>query len=94
MMRRIEPMPRLTLDAAQGLWDDMETAFADPATGVELDLSGVSYLSAAAVQAMIVARRRLLELGKAFVLLTPSPESTVAIDIMGARQALGLEGEA
>src|SRR5690606_5098148 len=57
MMRRIEPLPRLTLDAAHGLWGDMETAFIDEGHGVELDLSAVSYLSAAALQVMIVGRR-------------------------------------
>ncbi|GEM_PF-6443499 len=94
MMRRIEPLPRLTLDAAHGLWDDMETAFSDEGSGVELDLSAVSYLSAAALQVMIVGRRRLLELGKTFVLYAPSPDCVAAIDIMGARQVLGMEAEA
>lgn len=94
MMRRVEPPPRLTLDAAQGLWDDMKTAFIDEGSGVELDLSGVSYLSAAALQVMIVGRRRLLELGKTFIVHAPSPECVAAIDIMGARHVLGMGAEA
>lgn len=83
-MRIFNLVPRLTPDAAQTLWFELEPAFDEPGAGISLEGSAVTYLSAAGLQVLLMAQRRVAADGKKFALTAPSQALQEALCCMGA----------
>jgi anti-anti-sigma regulatory factor len=84
-MRLIQLVPRLTTDAAQTLWLEIETECDSPGQpGVRLNASGVRHLGAAGLQGLLIARARLHREGGRLEIEAPSDEFLAGLDHMGA----------
>lgn len=89
-MRTIEIVARLTPDAAQALWYELESRFegggAKPL--IDLNASGVRHLSAAALQVLLVAGKRAARDGGRLEICSPSDEFRECARLMGAQSLL------
>jgi anti-anti-sigma factor len=67
------------------------------ATGVErllVDVSGLSFIDSASMQALVLAARALRERGGVLVLARPQPVVMRVLELMGADQVIGVQGAA
>ena len=84
-MHKIELPSKLTPDAAQALWYDLDVGY-DASSGglaIVVDASQVRHVSAAALQVLIVAKTRFSKDG-GFLLSNPSTEFLQCLKPMGA----------
>jgi anti-anti-sigma factor len=67
------------------------------ATGVErllVDVSGLSFIDSASMQALVLAARALRERGGVLVLARPQPVVMRVLELMGADQVIDVQGAA
>lgn len=90
-MREIELAARVTPDSAQALWYELERGLdrAGAKPDITIDARAVRHLSAAAVQVLLVARKRVQRDGGVLVIADPSPECIDCLRIMGASSLIG-----
>lgn len=92
-MRKIELAAKVTPDSAQALWYELESRFDDARVkpDIMIDATAVRHLSAAAVQVLLVARKRARRDGGTLTIAAPSPECIDGLRIMGALSLIGEE---
>ena len=82
-MREIKLVSRLTLDAAQLLWIEIESALDESDLGVELNAAKVTYLSAAALQVMLATKYICVADRKELKITSPSEDFLHTLKVTG-----------
>lgn len=88
-MRTIELVARVTPDSAQALWYELESGFDGTGSkAITVDASAVHHFSAAALQVLLVARKRAVRDGGSLHVVAPSLAFADCVRVMGAQDLI------